>query len=40
MNGCNKLKEVFVMKTKDLPEITYALYEKLVHDLLDFDVWI
>ena len=28
MSGCNKLKEVFVMKTKDLPEITAALYEK------------
>lgn len=45
MSGCNKLKEVFVMKTKDLPEITAALYEKLKADgysatVLDNTRWI
>ena len=45
MSGCNKLKEVFVMKTKDLPEITSALYEKLKADgysatVLDNTRWI
>ena len=45
MSGCNKLKEVFVMKTKDLPEIAAALYEKLKADgysatVLDNTRWI
>lgn len=45
MSGCNKLKDVFVMKTKDLLEITAALYEKLKADgysatVLDNTRWI
>ena len=45
MSGSNKLKEVFVRKTKDLPEITSALYEKLKADgysatVLDNTRWI
>ena len=32
MIGCNKLKEVFIMKTKDLPNVASALIEKMKSD--------